>query len=114
MPIGMTLRRLSDELSPDSATVRELVGVFREARRGGLEFLLDLHGADEDREYVCREMARRNQLWVAEVGGAIVGFIAFANGWVNHLYVAPEMQGRRIGRELLGIAKRHSASLQLW
>jgi ribosomal protein S18 acetylase RimI-like enzyme len=108
------LRRLSDDLSPDSAMVRELVGVFRDARRGVLEFLLELHDASEDREFVCREMARRNQVWVAEVDGAIAGFIAFADGWVNQLYVTPGMQCRGIGRELLGIAKRSSPALQLW
>src|SRR4051812_42390771 len=113
MPTRMTIHRLSDDLSPDSATVAELVGVFRESRRGGLQFLLDLHDADEDRAFICGELLPRNQLWVAEVGGAIAGFIAFANGWVNQLYVTPGMQGRGMGRELLGIAKRNNPALQL-
>jgi len=38
-----------------------------------------------------------NRVWIAEAEGNLAGFIAFANGWVNHLYVAPAFQ--RQGRE---------------
>jgi hypothetical protein len=69
--------------------VGELVRVFREARRERLQFLIDLHNADEDREYLSRLILPVNEVWVAEVDGRVSGFIAFANGWVNHFYVAP-------------------------
>ena len=46
--------------------------------------------------------------------GTLAGFIAFARGWVNQLYIAPQFQQRGLGTELLGIAKRSGPSLELW
>jgi GNAT superfamily N-acetyltransferase len=55
-----------------------------------------------------------NEVWLAESEGVAVGFIAFAAGWVNQLYVAPRFQGRGVGSDLLSIAMRRNASLELW
>lgn len=91
-----------------------LVRVWRDARRRRLRFLLDLHDADEDREYFARVLLPENEVWVAEADGAPVGFVAFAPGWVNQLYVAPRHQGRGVGGKLLALAQRGNASLHLW
>jgi putative acetyltransferase len=56
----------------------------------------------------------QNEVWVAEVDGAVAGFIAFAKEWVNHVYVAPRFQGCGVGTQLLALAQRASPSLQLW
>ena len=47
-------------------------------------------------------------------GGALTGIIAFRNGWIDQLYVLPEVQGRGVGNELLQVAKRAFDCLQLW
>jgi GNAT superfamily N-acetyltransferase len=44
----------------------------------------------------------------------MTGMIAFRDDWIEQLYVLPEAQGRGIGTELLDVAKRASACLQLW
>jgi putative acetyltransferase len=96
------------------ADLAGLVRVFREARQERLRFLLDLHDANEDREFFSNTLLRQNEVWVADVDERIVGFIAFAEGWVNQLYVACEFQRRGIGSALLEIPKQTSPSLQLW
>jgi GNAT superfamily N-acetyltransferase len=47
-------------------------------------------------------------------GGALAGIIAFRSGWIDQLYVLPEVQGGGVGSELLQVAKRASDCLQLW
>jgi len=54
-------------------------------------------------------------VWVAEVAGEIVGMVAVADGFVQHLYILPGHQGLGIGSVLLGKARELSPdSLQLW
>ena len=110
----MTTIRIYEAQSPAIELIERLVWVFREAREDRLQFLLDLHGPDEDREYFGHVIFAENQVWVAEIGGAVAGFIAFTKEWLNHLYVASEFQGLGVGSKLLAIAKGLNPSLQLW
>ena len=111
----MTLARIeAEDLAARPGLLDELVGVFLDARRRRLQFLIDLHSLDEDRDFFTRVVLPSNEVWVAEAGGRVVGFIAFAGGKVNHLYVAPPHQGRGVGSALLALARRSNSSLQLW
>ena len=109
-----TLRRITPSDAADARLVADLVRVFRSARERHLPFSLEVHGAAQDADYVARVMVPRQQVWVAEMDGAVAGFVAFDGDMVNHLFVAPEFQGRGVGSELLAIAKRSAPSLQLW
>ena len=109
-----TLRRIDDARPPGPGRVRELVRVFRAAREACLRFTLDLHTAEEDADFFERKILPENEVWVAEAGGAVAGFIAFKRGLVSHLYVAPEHQGRGIGTRLLDVAKSKNDLLRLW
>ena len=111
----ITLNRV-DESScpPDPSLVDDLVRVFIEARRARLQFLIDLHDAGEDRSFFLDALLPQNEVWVAASDGTTAGFVAFAPGWVNQLYVAPAFQGRGVGARLLDLAKQHNDSLQLW
>ena len=110
----MILRRISETDLAEPGLLEGIVRVWRDARRRRLQFLLDLHDADEDREYVARVLLPANELWVAEFDGMLVGFVAFAPGWVNQLYVATEHQGHGAGTALLALAQQHNATLHLW
>jgi len=46
--------------------------------------------------------------------GALKAVIAFRSGWIDQLYVLPEVQGRGVGSELLQVAKRAFDCHQLW
>jgi GNAT superfamily N-acetyltransferase len=48
------------------------------------------------------------------VDGRLAGFIAWQEGWVDHLYVDPQHHGRGIGRALLDEAKADQPHLNLW
>jgi len=106
-----SIRRL-DSLNADLIT--SLVRSFRSARTARLKFLNDLHREEEDYEFISRKLLIENEVWIAELNDVVAGFIAFHDDWVNQLYVAPQFQRRGIGRDLLAIAKRGNASLQLW
>jgi GNAT superfamily N-acetyltransferase len=106
--------QLTAPLSPQSEIVAELVRAWRAARAERLQFLTDLHSADEDRAYLCGTVLPANEVHVAKVGREVAGFIAFGQGWVNQLYVAPLFQGRGIGTQLLTTAMRRHPTLQLW
>ena len=54
------------------------------------------------------------EIWVAEQTIVTAGFIAFRPGWVDHLYVHPDHQGRGLGSALLALAQSSATSLRLW
>jgi ribosomal protein S18 acetylase RimI-like enzyme len=47
-------------------------------------------------------------VWVAELDGEVVGFVAYAHGEVTYLYVHPDAQKRGVGRALLRHALAHA------
>ncbi|HEV2688637.1 MAG TPA: hypothetical protein VGV35_08790, partial [Bryobacteraceae bacterium] len=63
-----------------------MADVFCSARKERLQFLIDIHSIDEDREFLSQSVLPANQVWITEADARIVGFIAFAAGWINHLY----------------------------
>ncbi len=55
-------------------------------------------------------------VWVAEAGGGVVGFIALGRpDWIEHLYIRPDASGRGLGSRLIELAKRElGGPIQLW
>jgi ribosomal protein S18 acetylase RimI-like enzyme len=52
-----------------------------------------------------RELAAGWQVHIARDGGKVVGFLALKDGKVDQLFIAPDCQGRGIGKKLLDLAK---------
>jgi len=92
----------------------ECASVLRTTRKHSLPYLPDLHSEDEDVRFLADGVFATDTVLVALNGERVVGFIAFSEGWVNHLYVVPGWQRHGIGRELLERAKLQRRSLQLW
>ena len=88
--------------------------VHRLAMRVSLPFLPELHTAEEDLWFVRERLSANNVVWVAEVAGAVAGYIAFHDGWIDHLFVHPDHQGRGLGPVLLDKALEDGAERQLW
>ena len=64
---------------------------------------------------ITPEFVRRNEIYLAEEDGAVVGFYALImegeEAELEHMWVRPERIGTGLGRELMEAAKTRAASL---
>jgi GNAT superfamily N-acetyltransferase len=88
--------------------------VHRSAMRVSLNFLPELHTADQDLWYFEQKFLPANQVWLAEADGRVVGYLGFDADWINHLYILPDFQGQGIGPGLLAKATADGRSRRLW
>ncbi len=72
-----------------------------------------LHTPEEDAAFVRDHLFPTTEMWGA-FDPDLVGFIAFADGWIEQFYILPGHQGRGLGRSLLAIPKTNSPELRLW
>jgi ribosomal protein S18 acetylase RimI-like enzyme len=64
----------------------------------------NLHTDEENLDFFGGLVAAKTVM-VAEVAGAPVGFAVIHDGWLEHLWIAPEHHRRGIGRKLLAWAR---------
>jgi putative acetyltransferase len=105
---GLSIRLATLE---DADAVAE---VGRRSRMHFLPYLPDLHSLEEDKAFFRAVVLATCTVVVAEEGGVIVGFCAFREGWVDHLYLLPGHVGRGLGAVLLRAAMDRYADLRLW
>jgi ribosomal protein S18 acetylase RimI-like enzyme len=72
------------------------------------------HTPDEILSFVRDRLMVENAIWVAEAGGEVVGYIAFNDDWISHLFVHPDHQGQGHGPALLAHAMADGRERQLW
>jgi len=106
--VAYLLRRLSRDEMASAALVH------RTAFDERLPWLAGLHTPAEDHAFFRDRVFAECEVWGAINGQELSGFIAFREGWIDHLYVLPHRQRQGTGRALLLIAKAPSSSLQLW
>ena len=81
----------------------------------GLTFLPRLHSDNDIRRWIRTEVVPQHDVWVAEVGGRVVGFAALRENLLGHLYVHPVEQSRSFGTALLDVVKRERPDgFRLW
>ena len=97
-----------------AADAAAIAVVHRTATRVSLPFLPELHTPDEDLAFFRDRFLPENEVWVAEVAGAVVGYVGFTPEWINHLFLHPDHQGRGIGPQLLAKAMADGAPKRLW
>lgn len=74
-----------------------------------------IHPLHEVIDYITNIRLPQASSYVLEQNGKILGWIDFAGGWVNHLYVRRGETGKGIGKQLLDYAKlKNPKGLQLW
>ncbi|WFU76692.1 GNAT family N-acetyltransferase [Bradyrhizobium sp. CB2312] len=88
--------------------------VHRIAFDRAMPWLVGLHTPDEDRWFYRERVFPTCQIWGRFDDDALIGIIAFSDGWIEQLYVVPAVQGRGIGTELLVVAKGVCERLELW
>jgi len=109
MPLPTTIEVATVAHAADCAKIS------RAARKQVLPFLYDLHSEAEDLEYFGNHVLRKDTVFMALDDQRIpVGFIAFSDGWINHLYVLPSHQRLGIGSLLLDKAMHSYKALRLW
>jgi GNAT superfamily N-acetyltransferase len=107
--VPLTVRRASDD---DAAAIAE---VWLRAFASAYAFP-HAHTDDDVRRWIRDEVVSGKETWVGQDDRGVVGFIALAPGWVEHLYIDPVAQGEGIGRRLLELAMTRDTTgeLQLW
>ncbi len=79
-----------------------------------MPWLPDLHSPEDDLWFFAHVVLPDQSVTVAKADDRIVGFIAVSEGWLNHLYVAPDRVGQGIGNQLLQTAFATAETLSLW
>jgi GNAT superfamily N-acetyltransferase len=70
---------------------------------------------DDVRPKLGGSITARHEIWVMEDRGRVVGFAGLSSGWLDHLYVDPDCQGRGFGSMLLEHVKGlQPEGTQLW
>lgn len=92
----------------------DLARIHRSAIEVAMPWLPRLHTPEEDLRFFADRVLPTETVLVVEVEGSVSGFISFANGWVNHLYIAPNKLGCGYGSGLLRRTMAACDSLQLW
>lgn len=108
MMTAVTLRRLT----PTDAS--DIARVHRASFDDRLPWLSGIHTPDEDLAYFRDTVCATCAVWGGFEGHRLIGFIAFRDGWIDHLFVAPERQGVGLGTSLLDQAKAAQKRLRLW
>lgn len=104
----MTLRRAQ------ATDAEALARLHRHTVRASLPFLPELHTPEEDLAFFADEMLPRREVWLAEEGGRVAGYIAFRPGWIDHLFIHPDHQGAGLGPQLLKVALADGSERRLW
>lgn len=76
--------------------------------------LADIHTPEEDLVFFRNVMLPAQTVWVIDGEAGLIGYAAWTEGWLNHLYVHPDRLGEGHGSRLLAMAKADGDSLQLW
>jgi len=75
-----------------------------------------MHTNDEDRAWFAGKLADdKHETWLAESGGELLGYALLAPGWLDHLFLRPDVTGQGIGTLLLDLVKSlHPDGFALW
>lgn len=92
----------------------DVAAIARKSRMHFLPYLPDLHTLEGDKKFYRNSVFSECQVWVFEEKQVLVGFCAFKQGWVDHLYLLPTHVGMTLGESLLNKAKESHQFLQLW
>lgn len=91
-------------LRPATGEDVEAVVKVQIASRSGAAMPASIHPEHEVRAWLS-ERLRHDEMWVAEVDGAVAAYARMTQTWLDDLYVLPDRAGRGLGSALLDVAK---------
>ena len=98
------------------ATLRDadnVAEIARKSRKYFLPYLPDLHTLEGDKKFYRNVVFSECRVWVYQEKQELVGFCAFREDWIDHLYLLPAHVGKSLGESLVNKAKESHPFLQL-
>jgi GNAT superfamily N-acetyltransferase len=87
----------------EPADVPDLVAL-QVAARAAAPMPANIHPEDRIHDFLAGRL-RRDEVWVAELDGAVAAYARFTRTWLDDLYVHPDHQGAGLGGALLDLVK---------
>jgi GNAT superfamily N-acetyltransferase len=87
----------------EPADVADLVAVHV-AARAAAPMPANIHPDTEIHDFLAGRLGR-DEVWVAELDGAVAAYARFTKTWLDDLYVRPAHQGAGLGSALLSLVK---------
>jgi putative acetyltransferase len=106
--LGIVFRAASKE------DVNDIAYILRTCLSYVLPDLPALHTPEEDVHFVANVVVKECDVVVATDADKPIGFIAYKQDWISHLYILPDHHRKGIGTELLSYATNAYPYLQLW
>ena len=92
-----------------------LASIHVRSRTTAMPWMALVHDETETRDWMEHHVLAHQHVLVAERDGAVVGFAAVHDDWLEQLYLEPEAIGTGVGRSLLEAAQAlRPDGLQLW
>jgi GNAT superfamily N-acetyltransferase len=92
-----------------------LARIHSDARAAAMPWLAVVHSDQETERWMADVVLARQRVRMAVLGDIVVGFSAFAEGWLEQLYVRPGYQGQGVGSVLFrDVCASASGSFQFW
>jgi putative acetyltransferase len=97
-----------------SAEATAIAQIHRKARQKAMPWLPILHTPEQELWFFSTVVLPIENVLIAREETRPVGFISSHQGWLNHLYIAPDRWGLGLGTRLLAAARSDSDHFQLW
>lgn len=91
----------------ESSYATEAVKMWRKSKERAIG-QKEIHSFESHVHFLDQVLPKDYQIYLAFEGEEVVGLVVFSENELNQLYVAPEHQGKGIGKQLLSFAKAHS------
>jgi GNAT superfamily N-acetyltransferase len=102
--------------APDTEAVAILYMRARRAAAAAGTIPPPVHDERDTARWIAQQVIPALDCWVAETSpGALAGLLVLDRGWLEQLYVDPDLTGQGVGATLLALAKRERPDgLRLW
>lgn len=107
MKVSLTMIRQYKDNDADA-----VVAVWREASERA-HFFLSKEFLDSEAVNVRNVYPKFAEIWVKEVDGNVIGFIALIESEVGAIFLKPESHGQGIGREMMDFAVHQKGAVTL-